>query len=141
VVWTLRSIKTKPYYTKKQKRNKLEGRILKSFLVVTILLLSSLSLTAIQQKRYDIDNYHCVHMSDEVKAFFDFLGFETRLMTGIRTNDQGELKAHRWVQIKIPLLGWQDFEATTLTFSDTSKHYYVYKIIEDDRILDFPLFD
>jgi hypothetical protein len=134
-------MKTKPYRSKAFKRFKRNRRLGFAALTILIILLSYLLIIEFQKSRYDIDNYNCVHMSNDTKAFFDALGFETRLLTGVQLNDQGKLTAHRWLQIKLPLIGWMDFESTTLTFEDVSSHYHTYKIIEDDRTLVFSIFD
>ena len=123
-------MKTKPYISKAIRKYRRNRKIGYAALIISILLLGYLCLSVYQKVRYDADGYNCKGMSRDCEAFFETIGIRTQKITGIRYDDNGELSAHCWLLLDLPILGKLEFESTTLMFGKTSAYYCIYSIDE-----------
>lgn len=86
-------------------------------------------MSSLQMLRYDRETYACVEMSNDCEVIFESLGFDTLQKSGTKCID-GEIKGHRWLSVKLPIIGYTDFESTALMFYPVSNNWGMINITE-----------
>lgn len=111
-------------YVSKWKRNRTTGQRIRHYAFISFIVVMLLwcSASIFQMLRYDRENYACVEMSNDCEVIFEKLGFDTIQKSGHRYED-GEIHGHRWLSVKLPFLGYVDFESTALMFYPVSNNW------------------
>ena len=78
------------------------------------------SAVDIQESRYDKESFNCWNMSWELAGFFDKLGFDSVVVTGVYVDESRNIHAHAWVRVC-----GVDVESTKLCLGDIGRYTVV----------------
>jgi len=105
------------------KRIKGLKEVIGAFFILGLLIGTIETLSYYQQCRYDIENYNCLHMSEDWDDFFSTAGINSTIMYGEKILEDGNKTAHCWLRLNLGILGTHEFESTRLKFKDVSDGY------------------